>query len=956
MVYYGPVRPTTDEPYFRETGISRPWATHYTTGLQPGGKIWLRRQAEGMKLAAEKAKDETQRAVLAAESIRLSGKAYTRLEYQKELARLGGFSTSGGAVSALRSGTRTEADYFREYGISQTAMREEEARAKATAALPERAETWLEAQPQYIQKGMGWMAETPSPQQWLARTRIAKKVSPTLIRVREKGERALFLLGKSRQAIAEGLRPEEKEKRMELEKSDKTYSEAVKKYNKEVKQLDKDISRFSTKYLDKPVPQKDTGAAYTKQDDLNVRASSLEQTRIQLEDYEAERNEIIKQYDIKIKQVPKVVRWARSMWVGALSAPIAVAGLGIGLAVKPEETMVGMFRGVRELPETIAARPIETITELGVSAVVFGLATKAISGAVSKAGVMKIKPKVTQSFSVGKSIKVGKRGELNLWKVEGKIITKLKHPKTGKTIETFSTKTFSDTVTSPTKSGAIKAYSKTLATSLRTGDIRLALGRTPKVKMKASLTEAKGELTLSPTDVEKMYRGYGEFGIREIGRIEMKYPIAKAPKVITKVKLKPGKEFEAISDVWAKQLGVTKRVDIMKLPKKDIGIVMRGREYAYAYKTLTDIYGKEGAKLIIRAREKGIAKAYVPEEGMLFLGKEFKPVKLKARIPEYKPTPVDMYGKPVKISQQFQQLVTGAPEKAVAEVSAKTIQKALGEVLVKKVKPTAIPKVISKVTPMTRALQLISPVSVVVTKQQLREEQRLRAASLAKLGVITKPITRERQKYVQGVSTALAQALGTKQIQVPKLAQFPAMVSPITQIVPPSPITKMAMIPLPPYAKEETQAERKRRKVKEAKIRKQQRAYQASVAAAVLGITITKKEAKRLPKIFTGLELRPMIKNNYYGKGGLTKMQSSRRLSRKSVRRLKAQQDALVKAARGGRKTHKKRLQRERAAERKRIRLYQSKKSQIKALKTRRLKKRKTKRKRIINRINELFK
>ena len=114
----------------------------------------------------------------------------------------------------------------------------------------------------------------------------------------------------------------------------------------------------------------------------------------------------------------------------------------------------------------------------------------------------------------------------------------------------------------------------------------------------------------------------------------------------------------------------------------------------------------------------------------------------------------------------------------------------------------------------------------------------------------------------------------------------------------------------------------------------------------IKGITLLKKLA----------ELKRRSEDNYYGKGGLAKMQSSRRLSRKSVRKLKAQQKALVKAGRGGRKAHKKRLQKERAKEKKRIRLYKSKKSQIKALKTKRLKKRKTKRKRIINRINKLFK
>lgn len=792
----------------------REWATHFT---QIGARELARQRAENLKWV---------------EAQRLA----KRLELEKQIAE-----------STARAKAQQEAE--------AEARSEAERAAALKPTPPERIQTWLEAQPKVMQKTVGWMAEIPSPQQRLAKTRIAKRVAPSLIKIREKGSRALFLLGKSRQAISEGLRPEEKEKRKALEQSDKTYSEAAKKYNEEVKKLDKDISRFSTKYLEKPITQKDAGVAYKKQDELQRRAISLEDTKYKLEDYEIERKEMIMQYNIKIKAVPKTVKWARSMWVGALSAPIAVAGLGIGLAVKPEETITGFGKGIWELPETIKERPIKTITELGVSAVVFGLATKAISGSVSKAGLMKVKPKITQSFSVGKSVRIGRRGKLNLWKVEGKIITKLKNPKTGKTIETFSTKTFSDTVTSPTKSGSIKAYSKTLATSLRTGDIRFALGKTPKIKIKTTLTEAKGELTLSPTDVEKLYRGYGEFGIREIGRMEMKYPITKAPRVITKVKLKSGKEFEAISDVWAKQLGVTKRVDIMKLPEKDIGAMIVGKEYTYAYRTLTDIYGKEGGKLITRAREKAITKAYAPEEGMLFLGAEFQPIKFKAKIPTYKPKIVDMYGKPTKTSQQFQKLVTGMPEKTVAKISAETMQKAIGEVLIKKAKPITIPKAITKVTPIAKALQLISLAPAVTTKQRLKEEEKLRAAGLMQLRVITKPIVREREKYVQGINTALAQALGTKQIQVPKLVQIPIVTYPAATITPTAPKIPAFILP-PPYAKKETQAERRRRKTEDTKIRKQQRAYQASVAAAILGLRLKKMPKKRK---YTGLEIRYLL-------------------------------------------------------------------------------------------------
>lgn len=275
------------------------------------------------------------------------------------------------------------------------------------------------------------------------------------------------------------------------------------------------------------------------------------------------------------------------------------------------------------------------------------------------------------------------------------------------------------------------------------------------------------------------------------------------------------------------------------------------------------------------------------------------------------------------------------------------------------IEPAGMPTTLKAVPEVITGVKAIT-IQKDIAKQQAKETQRLNRALRGLTITETKAEQRARQKLKLGIS------LAQPQVQLPKFAQpQPQKIANILGFVTPTPSPKPIPKPipkfvpgfiLPPYAREETQAERRRRKIKEAKIRKQQRAYQASVASAVLGIAITKKEAKRLPKVFTGLELRPMVKNNYYGKGGLSKMQSSRKLSRKSVRRLKAQQKALVEAGRGGRKAHKKRLQRERAAERKRIRLYKSKKSQIKALKTKGLRKRKPKRKQIINRINELFK
>lgn len=77
------------------------------------------------------------------------------------------------------------------------------------------------------------------------------------------------------------------------------------------------------------------------------------------------------------------------------------------------------------------------------------------------------------------------------------------------------------------------------------------------------------------------------------------------------------------------------------------------------------------------------------------------------------------------------------------------------------------------------------------------------------------------------------------------------------------------------------------------------------------------------------------------------------------IKMLNAQQNSLVAPAYGGRKKHRKKIQRQYKTEMERIKLYKSKKSHIKALKGRKLNKRKVKKKRkhedIISRINKLF-
>jgi len=86
-----------------------------------------------------------------------------------------------------------------------------------------------------------------------------------------------------------------------------------------------------------------------------------------------------------------------------------------------------------------------------------------------------------------------------------------------------------------------------------------------------------------------------------------------------------------------------------------------------------------------------------------------------------------------------------------------------------------------------------------------------------------------------------------------------------TPTTPPTPEVKVfPEVTISPFIFDFKIRGRKKRRQPQKKIKlfKQLKAYQASVGAAILGLTISKEEAKKLSKRLTGLELRPIIKSN----------------------------------------------------------------------------------------------
>ena len=123
-----------------------------------------------------------------------------------------------------------------------------------------------------------------------------------------------------------------------------------------------------------------------------------------------------------------------------------------------------------------------------------------------------------------------------------------------------------------------------------------------------------------------------------------------------------------------------------------------------------------------------------------------------------------------------------------------------------------------------------------------------------------------RTKYLQGLEQGAFQKTGVAGLLIPKTSQaqktkqalkFISPISPVPPTVPPFEI-KPPIIQFP--YRQKIELEKRQRKIKKPKLRTQKRAYQPSVGAVSLGISISPRQAKKLPKTFSGLMLRPMIR------------------------------------------------------------------------------------------------
>jgi len=645
-----------------------------------------------------------------------------------------------------------------------------------------------------------------------------------------------------------------------VEKRIREYNRLNERVKNEQKQLSENIKKFNKRYIGKELPKEEYEKAIAEKEKLITKARNLEIAQKSLE----EEYENLQTYEEKLKRkIPTPVKISESVLRGFITTPTGLALTGVTAITQPSEIVKGVYYGI---PTAVAQKPTETISELAggfMGATLLSAAAGGVSKAVGLSRGVKVKPKITQSVSVSEATKVGK----NFWRTEGKIITKIKNPKTGK-VKVVESRVISDVITSPTKSGAIKSYVESWASTLKGAEIRGVMGGSPKVKVKIEMTRARGTATFYPTQLENLFRGRAEFQISDIGKITGKQKLF-SPKIKTKIKIKTGEQFEGLSDILVEKVRTGKGIRAVATPDEMIGVF--GRENYYWYKSLTDIYKKGGFK-ISRGKEAGGLKAFIPEEYFIKYGKLKKRIfKFKKPSLKYKPETANL--------NTIQETLIGIQEKTAAEIASETIVKGMKKPIAKGfAKPIIVTPAALKTAQVT--MQLVSP--VVSVKPKLKEKERLKAIQKSLIISTTKLKQKESQKSAVKIIEGLKTAFKTPSMQKQKIvyAEKAEFAYPFTKTF--LEIPRISAMNL--FKFEEMRRREKRKKKPKAKLRPQLRGYQASVGAALLGFEISQEEFKKLKKeSFTGLELRPVIKSN--------------RRKNMEIKRLKQQQSVLLEPA-----------------------------------------------------------
>lgn len=509
-------------------------------------------------------------------------------------------------------------------------------------------------------------------------------------------------------------------------------------------------------------------------------------------------------------------------------------------------------------------RPLEFAIRTAVGVGGFIAGATVMKGMIPKPAAKPSKS-VSQTLSVDKAIKIGKTKDgIDLYQIKGQAITKIKDIKTGKVDYQYN-EVMVNVGSKAGKKGAITSVFESWADGLKKSDIIKSKG---KVQIKVTTSKGQGKVTFSPTEVEKIWQGAGEFKIQEVA-------VTKVKGIKADIRYKQGKIYEGVISTLMKEVAVGKRIDITKLiwgkgaKKVDYTKIVSGKQRVFVSESLVDLYGFKGIEAISKGKVRGVTKAFIPRDVafkfndlILGYGKSFKGESI-----------IIKGIKPTKPTSAFQDVILGR-EQAIASGIGKSIVKAHAMKAIPKIKFVKPSPAVSTIPISITGIAAVQPklTQAQIKKQDQAERLRLEQSQLMTqkekqrqaeaLSQVSRTVLRERES--QALSQAQSQRLAQRQAQ--RLRQI------LVQPTPPIPIIHIPMTPphippvvlIPPIIPPFTAPflESIRRKVPSVvKKRVPRRRYQPSVGAVVLGIAAPIKEIKKISERITGWELRPMVKS-----------------------------------------------------------------------------------------------
>jgi len=551
---------------------------------------------------------------------------------------------------------------------------------------------------------------------------------------------SLFALDTASTKIEEAIRPEVKAQRLREEA------------------ITRDVLAFNSRVEGRQLTKEEFDKATKDTEALQKRIDAAELGAIKIQ----------QQFKIGEKDItdPRGVQKARvvvgGFAVGAATAIPRLVAFGGRLFTSPIQTGREAIAGFVALPKAIKDQPLKIVPEIVGQLLFFAGVSKAISSLKTRTRVSSFKPKLEIQVTTSQALKIGK----NTWRVSGKAVGKYINPKTGKVIETVVTKTSSEVVTSASKSGALKSFVKTQALEFQKSNIAVVLGKTPKISIKGSTISAKGTVTFTPDEVSNLFRGRGEFAIQETGRFRAS---TIGTKTTTKITPKLGRQFDALTDILAKQTkaGTGQATYLRVDPKQKTIAGVTGTQQQFSIKALTNIYGKQGATELVKSVGFGKATSFTPKSLFLQIGKKAPKITRVPAAPSLsKPTTSGFVPRPSTVTKVIPKVI---PKQAAAQASAFATTEAIAKRILGQTKRVAVT---SKVVAVSTS-QILIPSLLLGQAAQARQRQVTKTKqvpALRQFGMTAQvPVT--RQIPITRQAGAVAQAsvsrllLGTTTVQ-----------------------------------------------------------------------------------------------------------------------------------------------------------------------------------------------